>query len=139
MSRISRTPKTGSPLEELLAKQIYFVKAAVPVREYRFAAEHVGLGPGIKQRLAEHRLRDWRFDFAWPGHMFAVEVEGVTAQGGRHQRIGGFKDDIEKYHSALAMGWVVYRTTGFLIKSGATISLIEKRLQIDKGGACNGL
>ena len=131
--RAVRGISTMSALESLLAAQLHFIKAPVPVREYRFAAEHVGLGPGIKKRLAEARLQDWRFDFAWPEYMFAVEVEGVTVQGGRHQRIGGFKDDIEKYHSALAMGWVVYRTTDFLIKSGATLALIEKRLQ---GGKC---
>lgn len=129
-----------SALEAELAKQIRFVKAPPPVCEYRFAAEHVGLGPGIKQRLAEQGLRDWRFDFAWPDRMFAVEVEGISPQGGRHQSVGGFRQDIEKYHAALDLGWIVYRTTGTLIKSGATISLIEKRLQIDKGGcSLNGL
>lgn len=123
-----------SALESLLASQIYFIKAPVPVREYRFAAEHVGLGDGLRRRLLEHGLKDWRFDFAWPDRMFAVEVEGISPKGGRHQTVGGFRQDIEKYHAALAMGWVVYRTTSTLIKSGATISLIEKRLQIDKKG-----
>lgn len=120
--------KQFSEIEALLAKQIRYVKLPEPVREYRFAAEHVGLGPGLRQRLAFQQLRDWRFDFAWPDRRFAVEVEGVTEHGGRHQQIGGFIGDIEKYHAALSLGWTVYRTTGTLIKSGATISLIEKKL-----------
>lgn len=119
-----------SALEDMLAQQIKFVKLTPPQREYRFAAEHVGLGPGIKLRLAEHQLKDWRFDFAWPGYMFAVEVEGVTPQGGRHQRIGGYKEDLKKYHAALDLGWTVYRTSGALIKNGASIALIEKRLAL---------
>ena len=36
-----------------------------PAREYRFAARHVGQGPGVRQRLKDAGLRDWRFDFAW--------------------------------------------------------------------------
>lgn len=120
--------KIESELEALLAKQIGFVKLPEPLREYRFAAVHVGLGPGIKQRLAMEQLKDWRFDFAWPAQKFAVEVEGVTSDGGRHQRIGGFIGDVEKYHAALGLGWTVYRTTGLLIKNGATILLIEKKL-----------
>lgn len=118
-----------SQAEEMLAKQIRFVKLPEPGREYRFAAEYVGLGSGIKDRLLQEGLHDWRFDFAWPGLLFAVEVEGVTAQGGRHQRIGGFLGDIEKYHAALSLGWIVYRTTGALIKNGAAISLIEKKIR----------
>lgn len=71
-----------------------------PVREYRFAPPRL-----------------WRLDFAWPDHplpgapglRLAVEIEGVTRSGGRHQRIGGFKEDCVKYQTALALGWLLYR------------------------------
>lgn len=119
----------NSALEELLSTQIRFIKLTQPVREYRFAAAHVGPGPGVRLRLLEHYLRDWRFDFAWVDLKFAVEVEGVTAQGGRHQRMAGFKDDIEKYHAALAMGWIVYRTSGALIHNGQALTLIENQIR----------
>ena len=125
-----------SDIEELLATQIKFCKLPEPQREYRFAAEHVGMGPGVKDRLALHMLRDWRFDFAWPACMFAVEVEGISPQGGRHQSVGGVRRDIEKYHAALGLGWTVYRTERGLIKNGAAIAMIEKRI---KEASNNGL
>ena len=53
--------------------------------------------------------RRWRFDFAWPDHRVAVEIEGVTRDGSRHQRIAGFLKDAEKYEAAQLAGWTVYR------------------------------
>jgi hypothetical protein len=88
----------------------------------------MGIEPGIRRRLKEAGLKDWRFDMAWPAFNFAVEIEGVTPQGGRHQRIQGFKNDIEKYHAAMDLGWNVYRTTGHMISSGRAVSLIEKMI-----------
>lgn len=70
-------------------------------REYRFAPP-----------------RRWRFDFAWQDKQVAVEIEGVTAQGGRHQRIQGFVNDCEKYEAALRQGWKVYRVPGQWIIQG---------------------
>ena len=118
--------KGPSILEAELAFQIKALNLPTPKTEYQFAAEHVGAGPGIQKRLKAQGLRNWRFDFAWPQLMFAVEVEGITVGGGRHQRIGGFKEDIEKYHHAMDMGWTVYRCTGHLIKDGRAIQIIKK-------------
>ena len=82
-----------------------------PEREYRF-----------------HPKRRWRFDFAWPDYMVAVEVEGITQQGGRHQRIDGFKKDLEKYEAALLGGWIVYRCDYEMIKKGRAVQTILKLL-----------
>ena len=115
-----------SDLEAALAFQIKALNLPTPETEYPFAAVHVGQGPGIKKRLIANGLKNWRFDFAWPDKMFAVEVEGITASGGRHQRIGGFKGDLEKYHHAMQIGWTVYRTSGHLINDGRSIEIIEQ-------------
>ena len=72
------------------------------VREFKFVAD-----------------RDWRFDFAWPGARFAVEVEGLTREGGRPQRLPGFVDDCEKYEAALNAGWIVYRVPPQWIYKGS--------------------
>lgn len=64
----------------------------VPVMEYQF-----------------HPKRKWRFDFAWPEHRVALEVEGGIWTGGAHGRGTGITRDIEKYNEAGAMGWVVIR------------------------------
>ena len=118
-----------SNLEIALAQQIRFLKLPDTDYEYRFALEYIGHGKDIRIRLKQAGLKDWRFDFAWPELMFAVEVEGITPSGGRHQRIAGFKGDIDKYHAAMDMGWNIYRTTGHLIANGQAVKLIEKLLK----------
>lgn len=115
---------SNSALEAELAFQIRAYKLPVPHREFHFAAMHVGTGRGIRNRLRAAGLKDWRFDFAWPDLMLAVEVEGVTPEGGGHQKIAGFLGDIEKYHHAQRLGWTIYRTSGPLIKSGDAVRLI---------------
>lgn len=68
-----------SELEEILANQITFVASLPePEREYRFAAHVVGLGPGLRMRLAAANLRDWRFDFAWPDHRLAARLGRIS-------------------------------------------------------------
>ena len=71
-----------------------------PQREYRFAPP-----------------RRFRFDFAWPEHRVAVEVEGGTWAGGRHVRPQGYGRDCEKYNLAVALGWRVFRFTGGMLDS----------------------
>ncbi len=58
--------KPKNYLHKEMVFRIKVVELPTPEEEYRFAAHRVGLGPGIKKRLAEARLKDWRFDFAWP-------------------------------------------------------------------------
>lgn len=65
-----------------------------PEREYRF-----------------NRFRKWRFDYAWPQHKIALEIEGGVWVSGRHIRPTGFIKDIEKYNSAAVLGWKVFRAT----------------------------
>ena len=52
--------------------------------------------------------RKHRFDFAFPHHMIAVEIEGNAWNvkgGGRHSQ----SSDFEKYNIAAFMGWRVFR------------------------------
>lgn len=95
-------------------------------REYRFAAIATGgTGKGVRVRLKDAGVRDWRFDFAWPELMIAVEAEGGTYTNGRHTRGTGFEEDCIKYGEAMKLGWSVYRCTGGMIKSGVAINTIE--------------
>lgn len=66
----------------------------MPLSEYRF-----------------HPLRRWRFDFAWPERMLALEIEGGIWTRGRHVRGQGFLADLEKYNEAAIMGWRIIRLT----------------------------
>ena len=82
-----------------------------------------GLHAPIPDPETEYRFappRRWRLDFAWPQWLVAVEIEGLTPTGGRHQRVGGFLADAEKYEAALHLGWAVYRVPGqWVATSGA--------------------
>jgi very-short-patch-repair endonuclease len=82
-----------------------------PVREYRF-----------------HPKRKWRFDFAWPARLVAVEVEGGTFSGGRHSRGKGFEADCEKYAEAAILGWRVLRVTTAMVNDGRALDLIERAM-----------
>lgn len=58
-----------------------------------------------------HPVRRWRFDYALPAQLIAVEVEGGVWTRGRHVSPRGFLSDMEKYNTATAMGWKVFRVT----------------------------
>lgn len=124
--------KRVSPLEERLNLHLRAAKVPAYEREYRFAAHHVGLGDGIKARLKEAGLKDWRFDFAWPELRLAVEAEGGGWSGGRHTRGKGFAQDMRKYEAAMRLGWNVYRCDGAMIRKGQALKTIE--LLIEQGG-----
>lgn len=67
-----------------------------------------------------HPKRRWRFDFALPEHMVAIEIEGGVHSNGRHTRGSGFTADCEKYNTAAAMGWKVFRfPTGKVMDNSA--------------------
>lgn len=71
-----------------------------------------------------HPVRRWRFDFAIPARMIAIEAEGMIWANGRHNRGSGFTQDCEKYNEAAKLGWFVFRFTGNQIKSGQAIKFI---------------
>lgn len=80
---------------------------------------------GLPRPEREHKFdatRRWRFDFAWPDKMLALEVEGGVWTGGRHTRGAGFLRDIEKYNRAACLGWRLLRTTPDKLISARTFA-----------------
>jgi very-short-patch-repair endonuclease len=67
---------------------------------------------GLPAPVAEHQFhvaRKWRFDFAFPEHRLAVEVQGGIWTRGRHTRGAALKLEWEKLNTAAALGWrIVY-------------------------------
>ena len=83
-----------------------------PLREYMFDPE-----------------RKFRFDFAFPDYMLAVEVEGGTAGGkGRHSRGVGFENDCIKYNLAVKHGWRVFRYSTKQVTAGLAIDQVREAL-----------
>lgn len=101
-----------SDLEKTMAFQIRVVKLPKPAREYRF-----------------HPERKWRFDFAWPEHKVALEIDGGTWGGGRHTRGAGFEEDCHKLNAAAVLGWRVLRATGGMVHDGTAINTLEALLK----------
>lgn len=102
---------TASALEIALALYIRIVRLPPPDQEYRFAPP-----------------RRFRFDFAWPDHKLAVEVEGGTWGKSRHTTGKGYGKDCEKYNLAVLMGWRVLRFTGDMVRSGEAIGVIQEAM-----------
>lgn len=98
-----------SHLEESLEQALALAKVRPWVREHRF-----------------HTVRRWRFDFAWPDEMLAVEAEGGLHNQGRHLREYG--KDCEKYNEATLAGWRVLRVTAEQIHDGSALEWIERAL-----------
>lgn len=119
-----------SELEIKFAEWLKAKSLPAPEKEFRFAAEEVGLGPGVRARLEKSGFKDWRFDFAWPSSMLAVEIEGGGFSGGRHTRGEGFAEDITKYDSAMRLGWTVYRCDARLVNSGRAADTVALLLAL---------
>jgi very-short-patch-repair endonuclease len=98
-----------SGAERLLLLHLRAAGLPEPVHEYRF-----------------HPSRKWRFDFAWPAAMLAVEVEGGAWIAGRHVRGRGFEADCEKYNKAVLLGWRVLRFTSAMVEDGHALCILEQ-------------
>jgi hypothetical protein len=80
----------------------------------------------------EHQFcdRKWRFDVSVNGSLLAFEIEGglFMAGTGRHNRGAGMRNDMEKYNTAAALGWKVFRFTPEQILKGEAKEFIERYL-----------
>lgn len=111
---------TKSKLEDTLETQLLVRGIRGFIREHRFAKS-------LKTKTG--RPRQWRFDFAWPDKMLAVEVEGGTWAGGRHTRGSGFSKDCEKYNAATLLGWAILRGDAPMVRNGTLANTVEQYLR----------
>lgn len=90
---------------------------------------------GIDPPRREYKFHDgrrWRFDFAWPDHMIAIEVEGGIWKNGRHNRGSGFEKDAEKYNWAVLGGWRVIRVTKSMLDKVSLENYMALLFQLDR-------
>jgi len=75
-----------------------------------------------------HPERKWRFDFAVPAKMIAIEYEGLNSERSGHTTLSGYTKDTEKYNAAQALGWKVIR---FTVKNYKTVlKELEKQIEL---------
>jgi very-short-patch-repair endonuclease len=99
-------------LEETLLGQLRALRLPKPEREYKF-----------------HPARLWRFDMAWPGVKFAVEVDGGTWVEGGHNRGKHMESDAEKGCEAVLLGWRVIHVTTDMVEDMRAANYVERILK----------
>ena len=58
-----------------------------------------------------HDVRNFRFDWAIPSLMIAIEYEGIFSKKSGHTTVTGYTKDCVKYNLATVNGWKVLRYT----------------------------
>ncbi|MFQ2543953.1 hypothetical protein ACK3Z0_11665 [Aeromonas caviae] len=106
----------SSPKVRSAANQVRKAQQVTTLHD-KVLAQLVGL-PDPATELLFHPKRKWRFDYAWPTRMVALEVHGGIHSGGRHTRGRGFVEDRTKMNEATLLGWTVLEVTPEHIKSG---------------------
>jgi very-short-patch-repair endonuclease len=118
-SRKKPRSKVRDELERALFTELKMLNLPLPVRQYHFNKHNAG--PRGKD--------DWRFDFAWPSKMFAVEVDGGTWTGGAHVRGKRYERDCEKGNEAVLQGWQIAHVTTDMVRDGRAVAYIERFFQ----------
>jgi very-short-patch-repair endonuclease len=103
-------PKAGSPGEEAFLLHCRAEGITTVMREFRFCD------------------RKWRFDFAIPSHKIAIEIEGGLYIGGGHSRGKGYEANLEKYNTAVKMGWRVLRYSTDMVMAGTAVDDVLKMM-----------
>lgn len=98
-----------------------------------YCAAHGFPAPTREHAFCAHR--DWRFDYAWPGLLIALELEGGTFSGGRHSTGAGMRADMEKYNEAALRGWLVLRCETSRARSERVMGWIWRAMLARKAGA----
>lgn len=68
-------------------------------------------GYELKKELQFAKPRKFRFDFAIPELMIAIEYDGLNSEKSGHTTLVGFTSDTEKINLAISLGWKVLRFT----------------------------
>lgn len=84
----------------------------IPIAEYRF-----------------HPDRKWRWDYAWPEHLVALEVDGGIWISGKHGRGGGITKDHEKRNAGTILGWRLLLVQPRQLCTDETVEMISLALR----------
>jgi very-short-patch-repair endonuclease len=98
-----------------------------PAAAFALQLKAYKLRPETELRFDE--VGKWRFDYAFPALMLAVEIDGGTWTGGRHTRGSGYAKDCTKRNTATLKGWRVLNFTTDMVKSGEAIDTTLEALR----------
>lgn len=68
-------------------------------------------GLKFESELKFDEVREFRFDWAIPSMMLAIEYEGIFSEKSGHTTLSGYKKDCDKYNLATLRGWKLLRYT----------------------------
>ena len=68
-------------------------------------------GLDFTSELQFDEVRGFRFDWAIPSLMLAIEYEGIFSDKSGHTTLSGYKKDVIKYNLATLRGWRILRYT----------------------------
>lgn len=92
------------------------------------------LGVQYEREFHFHHLRRWKADFALTGGMQSdgsivlIEIEGAVWANGRHTRGSGYTKDLEKYRTASALGYKLFRFSTQEVLDGTAKAFIKEWL-----------
>lgn len=117
-ARVGRTPKAkanNARFEDLLAFQIRSLGLPIPERQYPFA---------------QSVERKFLADFAFPGYLLLVEVNGGIWRkgGGAHSHPSNIERDIKKQQCAVLLGFNLLPVTTDEVTSGEAVAIVQKAL-----------
>jgi very-short-patch-repair endonuclease len=87
---------------------------------------------GLPEPILEykfHPVRKWRFDFAWPQFMVALECDGGIWIAGGHNRGAQIKATWEKENEANILGWAILKCEPKELCTQATVEMIRAALK----------
>ncbi len=97
-------------------------------QEFKYHVKALGL-PAPQEQVQIIPGRKFRWDFCWPEHHLAVEIQGGTWSGGAHSRGWGIERDCEKHNLAVLAGWRTLLFTGSMVHSGSAAAMLEEALK----------
>lgn len=82
-----------------------------------------------------HETRRWRFDFAFPAQMIAIEYQGLNWKPKKgqdnnsgHQSIDGLRRDCAKFTEASLAGWRLILITAETVNNGQAVEWVRRAL-----------
>lgn len=129
--------RTAAGVRRRPASQRGRTKAAVshvPERDYPHVTFQALDVPKAVPEYRFHPTRRWRWDWAWPEEMVALEINGGIFNYGRHNRATGYLRDMEKLREAACLGWRVVGCTPQELTIGKAAELVKRCLDGNQVG-----